>query len=204
MSPPTATAVPTDDDLVRLALAGSADAHRQIVERYQRPVLALVGRMVRDPSLAEDIAQEAFVRAFHRLASYDPGRKFSSWLFKIAHNRTIDHLRRRHLKTVPLEASDSSGDETWEVFEAPEEEGPGRRAEAAELARALDVALAALRPNYREVLLLRFQGGLAYDEIAEATGRTLATVKVQLHRARKALAKELAARGHAPPEGFSP
>ena len=195
---------PTDRDLVSRALAGSADAHRLLVERYQRPVLALVGRMTRDPALAEDIAQEAFVRAFDRLHTFDSSRNFSSWLFKIAHNRTIDHLRRRRVQTVPLEASDPSGEETWEVLEASEDEGPGRRAEAAELARALDDAIAGLRPNYREVLLLRFQAGLTYDEIADATGRTLATVKVQLHRARKALAQELAARGHAPPTSFAP
>lgn len=193
-----------DQALVAEALAGSADAHRRLVERYQRPVLALVGRMVRDPALAEDIAQEAFVRAFRRLDSYDPSYKFSSWLFKIAHNRTIDHLRRRRMDTVPLEASDRSGEETWEVLEAPEEEGPAHRAEVSELARALEASIRALRPNYRDVLLLRFQGGLAYEEIAEATGRTLSTVKVQLHRARKALAKELEARGHESPESFAP
>ncbi|MEO1366378.1 MAG: sigma-70 family RNA polymerase sigma factor [Acidobacteriota bacterium] len=192
---------PSDEELVRLALAGSAEAYRGLVERFQRPVLSLIARMVGDLSLAEDLAQESFVRAFDRLHTFDGGRKFSSWLFKIAHNRTLDHLRLKKPDTVALEPTGGDG-ESFEVLEAPAETGPHRRAESAQLAETIDAALGAMRENYRAILVLRFQGGLRYQEIADATGLSMAAVKVQLHRARKQLAKELRARGVEAPEAF--
>lgn len=192
----------TDAQLVTAALQGSPEAHRLLVERYQGPVLALIDRMVRDRALAEDLAQEAFVRAFGHLPSYDLERPFKSWLFKIAHNRAIDHLRLRRPQWVALEASSSDGEESWEVLEAPREQSPDRQAESAELGRVIEESIGALRENYRQVLLLRFQGGLAYHEIADTLGITMASVKVQLHRARKALAAELARRGLEAPEAF--
>jgi RNA polymerase sigma-70 factor (ECF subfamily) len=169
------------------------------VRRYERPVLSLIVRMVRDPVTAEDLAQETFVKAFRNLRRYDPRRRLASWLFKIAHNTTLDHLRRKRLDTVPLEAGDETGGEAWEVLEAPATEAPERRAESAELLAALEQGIARLKPNYREILLLRFREGLAYQEIAEVTGLPMGTVKIQLHRARKRLARELERLGHGPP-----
>jgi RNA polymerase sigma-70 factor (ECF subfamily) len=99
-----------------------------------------------------------------------------------------------------MEAGRGEDDETWEVLPAPEEEAPDRRAERSELASGIGAALARMRPKYREVLLLRFQHGLSYEEIAEVTGVRLGTVKIQLHRARKRLAADLLAAGLAPPE----
>ena len=188
-----------DAELVRRALAGSGDAYREIVRRYERPVLSLIVRMVRDPVVAEDLAQETFIKAFRSLPRYDPRRRLASWLFKIAHNTTLDHLRRKSLDTVPLELSDETGEQRWEVLEAPATAAPDRRAESAELLAALEQAIARLRPNYREVLLLRFREGLAYQEIADVTGQPMGTVKIQLHRARKQLAGELARLGHGLP-----
>lgn len=182
-----------DADLVARTLDGSADAFRRLVERYQRPVLSVIARMVGDPSLAEDLAQEVFVKAYTRLATFDRRRKLSSWLFKIAHNTAVDHLRRFKPQTVTLEATGVDGDESWQVLRADEAENPDRRAERSELMARVDAALGRLKPGYREILLLRFQQGLAYHEIAEVTGRAMATVKVQLHRARKRLAAEMAA-----------
>ena len=146
--------------------------------------------MVRDRALAEDLAQETFVKAFRSLGSYDRRRKLSSWLFTIAHNTTIDHLRRKRLATVPLEVE---GDEISPVDRAaaPAAEGPERVALRADLLRAFEAALTELRPDYAEVLVLRFQEGMAYDEIAEVMGLPLGTVKTHLHRARKALAARL-------------
>ncbi|MCP3957224.1 MAG: sigma-70 family RNA polymerase sigma factor [bacterium] len=190
----------SDAELVEQVLAGSSEAFRQLVERFQRPVLSVIARMVGDPALAEDLAQEAFIKAYRALGSFDPRRKLASWLFKIAHNTTIDHLRRGRPETVPLEPAGPDDEESWEVLAASEDEGPQRRAEQAQLVRGLDAALGRLAPRYREILLLRFQQGLAYHEIAEVTGLAMGTVKVHLHRARKLLAAELAAAGFVPPE----
>ncbi|MDA8021162.1 MAG: sigma-70 family RNA polymerase sigma factor [Thermoanaerobaculia bacterium] len=193
-----------DEELVARTLAGRADAFSYLVERYQRPVLSLIYRMVHDPVLAEDLAQEAFVRAYQRLDRYQPGRKFSSWLFKVAHNRTIDHLRRKKPVEVDLEAQADGGESKWEVLEADEDaSSPERHFEMGETARTIGRALADLRDNYREVLVLRFEHELSYQEIADVTGASLSSVKVLLHRARKALARELGKRGVEPPEAFT-
>jgi RNA polymerase sigma-70 factor (ECF subfamily) len=156
--------------------------------------------MVRDRTAAEDLTQEAFIKAFRSLASYDASRKFSSWLFKIAHNATIDHLRRRDLDTVPLEASpdDEDGSDLARVLADPASRGPDVAAGRGELAAALEEAVAELRPEYREIVLLRFAEGMAYQEIAEIADLPLGTVKTYIHRARKELMEALAALGWGP------
>jgi RNA polymerase sigma-70 factor (ECF subfamily) len=189
--------------LAAQALAGSAEAFRGLVELYHRPILTFVGRMVGDRGLADDLAQDVFLRAWRHLGEYDPSRKFSSWLFKIAHNRTIDQLRRSKLRfTLPLGVDDD--EEGIKDVAAPEEaSSPLRQAEAAELQRLVQESLSGLRPSYREILLLRFEQDMQYDEIAGVLGVALGTVKVQLHRARKALARELQRRGIEPPAAFA-
>ncbi len=191
----------SDAELVSQALAGSSDAYRQIVERFERPLISLIQRMVGERTLAEDLTQETFVKAFKNLHRFDTQRKLSSWLFKIGNNCAIDFLRRARPKTVPLEAT-GPDDESWEVLPAPESENPDRKAERSEAARALGAALQAMSPRYRQILLLRFQHGMAYHEIAEVTGLKMGTVKIQLHRARKKLAQRLAEAGFDAPERF--
>lgn len=190
----------TDQDLVAAVLEGSEPAFRELVVRFERPVFSLIARMVGDRALAEDLAQETFLKAYRALASYDAGRKFSSWLFKIAHNATIDHLRRRDLDTVPLEASpdDEDGSDLARVLADPASRGPDVAAGRGELAAALEEAVAELRPEYREIVLLRFAEGMAYQEIAEIADLPLGTVKTYIHRARKELMEALAALGWGP------
>jgi RNA polymerase sigma-70 factor (ECF subfamily) len=185
-------------DLAARARAGSADAFRELVLRFERPVYGLVLRMVRDPSTAEELAQDVFLKAHRRLDSYDPERRFGSWLFKIAHNTAIDHLRRSSPDLVSLEAGDDEGGGLAAVLANPAAESPEAAAERGDLARDLDRAISALRPEYREVVVLRHQEGLAYEEISEAMGLPLGTIKTHLHRARKELAVLLRARGWAP------
>jgi RNA polymerase sigma-70 factor (ECF subfamily) len=151
--------------------------------------------MVRERELAEDLSQEVFLKAYRALDSYDPTRKFSSWLFKIAHNATIDHLRRSEVSTVPLDG-DSDGElGVGRILEDETEATPERRLLGSDLGQELDVALRSLRPAYREAILLRHREELSYQEIAEVTGASLGTVKTNLHRARKELAEILRRRG---------
>ena len=98
-------AVPDDRTLALQAAKGREKAFRELLNRYERPVFSLIYRMVRDRGLAEDLSQEAFIRAFNAIGSYNPGYKFSSWMFKIAHNLTIDHLRKRRLDTISIHGS---------------------------------------------------------------------------------------------------
>lgn len=189
----------SDAELAGAAAAGSEDAFREIVSRFERPMFGLVLRMVRDRPTAEDLVQEAFVKAYRGLGGYDPRRKLSSWLFKIAHNAAIDHLRRRQPVTVPLEAppggSEDDGPGLDRVLADTSSRGPEVGAARGELAAALEAAVAGLRPEYREVVVLRFDEGLAYEEIAEVAGLPLGTVKTYIHRARKELVAALGARG---------
>ena len=185
-----------DAEVVARALAGSQEAFRLLVTRFERPVYALVLRMVHDPSTAEDLAQEVFVKAFRRLETYDPSRKLASWLFKIAHNTTIDHLRRSEPETVPLAApeDDDRGD-LLSVLADLSNESPAAAAERRDMARVLSRAIATLRPEYRSTVVLRYVEELSYQEIVEVTGLPLGTVKTNLHRARKELAQAMAGFG---------
>jgi len=190
--------MPTDAELVASALRGADDAFRDLVLRFERPVYALILRMVRDAETAEDLAQEVFVKAYRHLASYDPRRKFASWLFKIAHNASIDHLRRAELDTVPLAAEKEEGGGLMAVLADASAESPAAAAERRDMARALERAIARLRPEYREAVVLRYVEGLAYQEICEVLALPIGTVKTNLHRARKELAEAMRAAGWEP------
>ena len=184
-----------DHELVAAALDGSQEAYRRLVVRFERPLYSLIARIMGDRLAAKDLAQETLVKAFRHLGSYDRTRKFSSWLFKIAHNTALDHLRRRELETVPLETPDADGSDLVAVLTDSSERTPEAVAQRSDLAQALARAVARLRPEYREVVLLRFAEGQAYQDIAEITSLPLGTVKTQLHQARKELVKTLGAMG---------
>lgn len=188
-----------DEQLVQDARGGSQRAYRELVHRFERPVFNLVARMVRDRTLAEDLTQDAFVKAFSRLDSYQPAQgKFSNWLFKIAHNTAIDHLRRSELDVVPLDSSGPESADLHAILSNPDASTPLDLAVRGNLADALAAAVERLRPEYREVIALRHQEGLAYEEIAEIAGLPLGTVKTYIHRARKDLAELLAHAGWGP------
>jgi len=188
-----------DEQLVQDALGGSQRAYRELVHRFERPVFNLVARMVRDRTLAEDLTQDAFVKAFSRLDSYQPAQgKFSNWLFKIAHNTAIDHLRRSELDVVPLDSTGPESADLHAILSNPDASTPLDLAVRGNLADALSAAVERLRPEYREVIALRHQEGLAYEEIAEIAGLPLGTVKTYIHRARKDLAELLAHAGWGP------
>ena len=189
-----------DEQLVAEALGGSQAAFRELVRRYERPVFNLVVRMVRDRETAEDLSQDSFVKAFSRLATYRAEQgKFSNWLFKIAHNTALDHLRRGTLVTVSLEPQDPyEGGGLQAVVSDPDDPSPLDAAVAGSLSEALEAGLGRLRPEYREVLVLRAQEGLAYEEIAQVMGLPLGTVKTYIHRARKELAGLLTSAGWGP------
>ncbi len=191
----------SDADLARKALGGSQEAFRELVVRFERPVYSLLVRMVQEPMTAEDLAQEVFVKAYKRLSTYDPQWKFSSWLFKIAHNTAIDHLRKGALETVPLEAppSEEEGRGGLAAILADDGlEGPQAAAERRDLARHLEKAIGRLRPDYRLAVLMFYVHGASYQEICEASGLPLGTVKTNLHRARKELAQSMTGLGWGP------
>jgi RNA polymerase sigma-70 factor (ECF subfamily) len=186
----------SDQEVVLLARAGREAAYRELIRRYERPIFALLFRMVRDRELAEDLSQETFIKALNAIESYRPEFKFSSWIFKIANNAAIDHLRRRELDTLSLDGSPHA--ETPEAMQATalqigaRQESPLDAVEARELGGAIELAIGRLRPEYRSCILLRHVEGRAYEEIAEILDLPLGTVKTYIHRARNELRQALA------------
>ena len=185
----------TDVELVRGALDGSESAFREIVLRYQRPVYGLIVRMVRDPARAEELAQDTFVKAFRALHTYDVQRKFSAWLLTIAHHVAIDELRKGSLVTQSLDEMTQDGSAPSGVDRYEKAPRRPRSRSAPSWRRHFETAIGRLRPEYREVVTLRYERELDYDEIAEITGLPMGTVKSSLHRARKELAEHLESLG---------
>ena len=186
----------TDHDLIALARTGSEKAYRELLDRYQRPVFSLVYRMVRDRELAEDLAQETFVKVFNHLDRFNPKYKFSSWIFKIASNLAIDTLRKREPHTVSLDGSRHAQTpdevEATRITVESKDENPEEFLEAKELGQEIERAIGRLRADYRTAILLRHVEGRSYEEIAEVMGVPLGTVKTFIHRARSELRETLA------------
>lgn len=168
-----------DEQLIRDALEGRQDAFTALVERYQRPVFNLIARLVGDHAVAEELAQETFLKAFRRLETYDVGRGLAPWLLRIAHNTAVDALRRKRPGTATLDPDRAP------ASSAP---GPDRETEHRLLARELTTAIDGLRPEHRAALVLRFQEGQSYQEIAHVLGVAEGTARSHVHRARRQLA----------------
>lgn len=186
----------SDQDVIRYAREGRESAFRELIHRYERPVFSVIYRMIHDRELAEDLAQETFIKVLNALDRYDPAYKFSSWIFKIAHNATVDHLRKRELDTLSLDGSPHA--RTQEQAEATSftavdtGEDPEQYTSSRELGTEIEAAIQELRPEYREAILLWHVEGRPYDEIAGIMDLPLGTVKTYIHRGRNELKKRLA------------
>ena len=185
----------TDQEVVERASTGSEAAYRELVRRYQRPVFSLTYRMVRDRELAEDLTQETFVKVLNAIDRYRPEYKFSSWIFKIANNAAIDHLRRRELDTLSLDGGpDAMTPDRVQATSLQLGDGAESQLEeleARELGTQIERAIGALRPEYRSCIIMRHVEGRAYDEIADVLDLPLGTVKTYIHRARAELRESL-------------
>jgi RNA polymerase sigma-70 factor, ECF subfamily len=184
-----------DADVVVLAQQGREPAFRELIRRYERPVFSLIYRMVRDSTVSEDLAQDTFIKVLNHLDKYRPEFKFSSWLFKIANNVAIDHLRKRQLDTVSMDGSphaataaeaESSSFQLADQAESPLDELASR-----ELGAIIEQAIGSLRPEYRNCIMLRHVEGRSYEEIAATLDLPLGTVKTYIHRARQQLREAL-------------
>ncbi|MEP6832975.1 MAG: sigma-70 family RNA polymerase sigma factor [Gemmatimonas sp.] len=195
MPNPDELATLPDADVVRLAQQGRELAFRELVRRYERPVFSLVFRMVRDRELAEDLSQDAFIKVLNHIDRYSPEFKFSSWLFKIANNVAIDHLRRRRIATISMDGSPNASTaaevEASTIELGADQESALDELEAKELGSSIEVAIGGLRPEYRSCIMLRHVEGRSYEEIAATLDLPLGTVKTYIHRARHELRKAL-------------
>jgi RNA polymerase sigma-70 factor (ECF subfamily) len=165
------------------AQKGDQVAFMHIVEAYQRPVYNLCYRMLDDATEAEDAAQETFLRAYTKIKTYNPSRKFSSWILSIASHYCIDKLRQRRQQTV-------SWDELppWRMVPATNPQ-PEDVALTVETNQTLHFLLNELPADYRAATILRYWYEMPYDEIADALDTTVSAIKSRLFRARQMLAR---------------
>ncbi len=167
------------------ALAGNQIAFGRLVEAYQRPVYNLAFRMLGNAGEAEEAAQDAFLKAYTRLQTYDRSHKFSTWLLAITSHQCIDRLRRRRYTWLSIEDNPAM---QWLAGENDRPDESALRREAGDEVRLL---LDRLEPTYRLPLVLRYWHDLSYAEIAEVMGITEAAVKSRLHRARLQMAEQM-------------
>jgi RNA polymerase sigma-70 factor, ECF subfamily len=192
-----AVAQPLHEDviLVHRTLSGDHDAFAELVEKYKDPVFNVAYRMLGNPTEAEDVAQEAFVRAFTQLHTYKDTHRFSTWLLSIASHLAIDQIRRRRFIALPLD------NVPFLEWIADVGAGPEQSAIQGEVADEMQKVLDALPAKYRAVLVLRYWYDFSYEEIANALSLTPALVKARLHRARELVARTMKAQGMSMPLG---
>ena len=182
-----------DRDLVATAAQGLEGGFEELVRRYQRPISAYVYRMVGDYDIALDLTQEIFIKIYASLSRYRPEFKFSTWIYKIAHNAAIDHLRRN----AGRERSINGGTESEPQQLAIESKGlsPEQQSEREERRIEIEAVVRLLPTVYRELIVLRHSQDLTYEEIVEVTGLPLGTVKNRLFRARETMRQQFLLRG---------
>src|SRR5436190_12794863 len=182
-----------DRDLVASALSGFEGGFEELLGQYQRPISAYVYRMVGDYDAALDLTQEIFIKIYGSLARYRPEFKFSTWIYKIAHNCAVDYLRRHNGREQSL-ISGLEGDS----YELPLQSGrlsPEQESERKERRLEIESVVRSLPAAYRELIILRHSQDLTYEEIVEVTGLPLGTVKNRLFRARDMMRQQFVQRG---------
>ncbi|WP_309626374.1 RNA polymerase sigma factor RpoE [Methylibium sp.] len=186
-----------DAVLVDRVKQGDTRAFEMLVVKYQRRIERLIGRMVRDVDLVPDIAQETFIRAYRAMPQFRGESAFYTWLYRIAVNtakKALGELKRDLLVTESSRISrDEDGDETSRVEnELTDGETPEALLASKQIARAVNSAIEDLSEDLRQAVTLREIEGLSYEEIAEAMGCPIGTVRSRIFRAREAIAERLA------------
>jgi RNA polymerase sigma-70 factor (ECF subfamily) len=175
--------------LVKASAAGDQDAFRQLVERYRQLVLRVAMRSTGDASLAEDVAQEAFIKVYRGLPAYRPDKPFVHWLHRVVANTVTDELRRRR----PVDSLDDMNQPP-----ASAEQGPQEVADHHAVQEAVRLAISELPPRYRDIILLQVFHEMTYAEIARRLRLPLGTVMWRMNMAKRLLRKRLSDAGQAP------
>ncbi len=173
----------TDGELITKAIGGREDGFEELVRRYQRPITAYVYRMLNNYDASLDVTQEVFIKVYNSLERYSSDYKFSTWLYRIAHNAAIDFMRKNSVNPQSLEAENADGSFQLQI-ESPNPT-PEQERERSEWRKEIESVVKCLPTVYRELILLRHAQDLSYDEIAEITNLPLGTVKNRLFRARE-------------------
>jgi len=180
-----------DMALIQDALTGDEQAFGKLRQKYQNAIYNLIARMIRDRQEVEDLTQEAFIKAFTSLETFNDEYAFSTWLYKIATNNCIDHIRRKKLQTFSIDKPLASKDGDY-AFELPDTSfEPDRDLIDSQRTAILKKAIESLPPKYRKVIELRHVEEREYQDIAKILDLPLGTVKAHIFRARELLYKYL-------------
>jgi RNA polymerase sigma-70 factor, ECF subfamily len=183
----------SDAELISISISGREESFEELVRRYQRPIVGYVFRMLGDYDSALDVTQEVFIKVYNSLHRYSSDYKFSTWLYRIAHNATIDHIRRNSANTQSIETETADG--AYQLQIESQDPSPETVRERKEWKVEIEAVVKRLPTAYRELILLRHSQDLSYDEIAEVTGLPLGTVKNRLFRAREMMREIFIGRG---------
>ena len=179
---------------IRRCKRGEEAAFAEILDRYRGAIYNLCYRMTRNSEDARDLGQEVFIKVFSLLDRFDESYAFSSWLFRIATNHCIDHLRRNRLRFLSLEGGQGADGEEFEFQIPAKGPGPDTVLERKEAVDRLEEIIAELPPHYKAITLLRHDQELSYEEISGILDLPLGTVKARIHRARNMIQQMLSAR----------
>lgn len=180
-----------DDVLVKKAIGGSESAYKKLVDKYERALYFHILKMVKDREQVEDLVQEAFVKAFDNLNTYSTDYAFSTWLYRIATNHTIDYLRKKKLNTLSIDSPMKTKDGEMEMQLPDDSAETDRSIIRKQRQKIVQEAIQDLPEKYRKVIELRHMEEKSYQEIADILDSPLGTVKAHIFRARELLYKEL-------------
>ena len=176
-----------DSQLIKRALGGDQRAFRKLRAKYHEAIYNLIYRMIHNRDEVDDLTQEAFVKAFASLHTFNEEYAFSTWMYKIATNNSIDHIRKRRLQTFSIDKPIESSDSDYQ-FELPDSSfEPDQEMIAGQRTKFLQEAIAALPAKYRQVIMMRHVDEMEYSEIAKKLRLPLGTVKAHIFRAREML-----------------
>ena len=178
-----------DFKLIDMAVGGDDKAYAKLLQRYKRPVYHMILKMVRNVDDADDLTMESFSKAFRSLHRFKKDFTFSTWLFRIATNNTIDYIRKKKLNTLSIENTYTDDDGQSVSIDVKDEGNPDPQEEAirAQKEELIQVFVGMLPGKYQKLVRLRYFHEMSYEEIAEDLNAPLGTVKAQLHRARELL-----------------
>jgi RNA polymerase sigma-70 factor (ECF subfamily) len=183
----------TDAELITRSISGREESFEELVTRYQRPIVSYVYRMLNDYDASLDVTQEVFIKVYKSLERYSTDYKFSTWLYRIAHNAAIDHIRRNSKKLQSLETENQEG--TYQLQLESPRPTPEQERENSEWRTEIEAVVKCLPTVYRELIILRHAKDLSYGEISEITNLPLGTVKNRLFRAREMMREMFVERG---------
>ena len=177
--------------IIQKALHGDETAYEALLHRYQNGIFNMVYQMIKNREEAEDLVQETFIKAFHSLSSYNDDYAFSTWLYKIAFNHCIDAIRKKKLKTLPLDKPIQLHDGEVQQEIHDDTHSPEKTLLFTEKKKRIQKSIDSLPERYRIAIVLRHQEERSYEEISEILDIPIGTVKARIFRAREMLKKKL-------------